>query len=214
MTEKKVKFDFGSCGICLEPPVENSTPPCGHVFCFLCLLSWCEVNWSCPYCRVQFDRVFHNFSGGNFDVYFNPQATPPIVQPPNFPVVEPLEALLQNRAAVEEPRRQRRRHEQRDRRRESRDSALWKTIWRFVLLKNLIHSKNSCLICSWILLKFLTYFYFRLFLIPTFLKVLLRTAKILGKEMATPKKLSIYYQVPCVYVLICRMNLSTICFEI
>lgn len=34
MTEKKVKFDFGLCGICLEPPVENSTPPCGHVFCF------------------------------------------------------------------------------------------------------------------------------------------------------------------------------------
>jgi hypothetical protein len=120
MTDKKVKFDFGSCGICLETPVENSTLPCMHAFCFLCLLSWCEVKWSCPFCRVQFDRVFHNFSGDKFDVYLNPQATPPIVQPPNPPVVEPLEALLQNRVAVEELRRQWRREQRRQSRREQR----------------------------------------------------------------------------------------------
>ena len=54
------RFDTGECVICLEDPhVEKSSPPCGHVFCFCCLVQWCETKRECPTCKQMFSEFHH-----------------------------------------------------------------------------------------------------------------------------------------------------------
>lgn len=51
------EFDEGNCGICLESPqVDKSFSPCGHTFCYECLVRWCEIKKECPTClqKIQF----------------------------------------------------------------------------------------------------------------------------------------------------------------
>jgi len=54
------RFDTGECVICLEDPhVEKSSPPCGHVFCYCCLVQWCETKRECPTCKQMFSEFLH-----------------------------------------------------------------------------------------------------------------------------------------------------------
>ncbi len=49
------KFDDGQCSICLtEPQVDKSFPPCGHVYCFNCLVKWSQQKQDCPTCKQPF----------------------------------------------------------------------------------------------------------------------------------------------------------------
>jgi len=51
------EFDEGNCGICLDSPqVDKSFPPCGHTFCYKCLVRWCDIKKECPTCLqiIQF----------------------------------------------------------------------------------------------------------------------------------------------------------------
>ncbi len=59
------KFDNGQCAICLEDPqVDKSFPPCGHVFCFKCLVEWCKTHerpqLQCPTCNEVFRKFIHH----------------------------------------------------------------------------------------------------------------------------------------------------------
>ena len=59
------KFDNGQCAICLEDPqVDKSFPPCGHVFCFKCLVEWCKTTQrpqlQCPTCNEVFRKFIHD----------------------------------------------------------------------------------------------------------------------------------------------------------
>ncbi len=56
------KYDSDICVICYESPqINKSWSRCGHVFCYECLNSWCEINivweemWSCPCCKQVFN---------------------------------------------------------------------------------------------------------------------------------------------------------------
>lgn len=44
---------FDNCSICLETVKDPSSPPCGHLFCHLCLYRHLETTKSCPLCRKE-----------------------------------------------------------------------------------------------------------------------------------------------------------------
>lgn len=39
------------CILCLEPRMNTSLTPCGHLFCWNCLLDWLDERDECPLCR-------------------------------------------------------------------------------------------------------------------------------------------------------------------
>eukprot|EP00435_Cladocopium_sp_Y103_P007980 s3899_g2.t1 len=42
------------CNICMSCPADDVTAtPCGHLFCWDCIASWCSLKPSCPLCRAQ-----------------------------------------------------------------------------------------------------------------------------------------------------------------
>jgi len=41
------------CGICLSPLKSPSCPPCGHVYCYECIVESCVAKSECPLCRRQ-----------------------------------------------------------------------------------------------------------------------------------------------------------------
>ena len=56
--ERKIeilKSDF-SCAICLSITESPCMPPCGHLFCEICLMEWISLNSEpvCPKCRNPF----------------------------------------------------------------------------------------------------------------------------------------------------------------
>ena len=61
-----IKSNF-SCAICLSITMEPCMPPCGHLFCSICLLQWIKSNSepACPKCRVSFsfDSIVHISNG-------------------------------------------------------------------------------------------------------------------------------------------------------
>ena len=54
------KYDDGICAICLGPHINKSNPDCGHVFCFRCLVDWCQIKLECPTCKQPFQNFRHN----------------------------------------------------------------------------------------------------------------------------------------------------------
>lgn len=61
-----IKSNF-SCAICLSITTEPCMPPCGHLFCSVCLLQWIKSNPEplCPKCRspFSFDSIAHISNG-------------------------------------------------------------------------------------------------------------------------------------------------------
>lgn len=55
------KFDEGQCAICLSvPQVDVTFPPCGHAFCFECIIHWCKIKEECPICKQEIFFLSHN----------------------------------------------------------------------------------------------------------------------------------------------------------
>ena len=42
---------LGTCGICLGKLVHPSCPPCGHLFCYACIVECAITRRECPICR-------------------------------------------------------------------------------------------------------------------------------------------------------------------
>jgi len=44
---------MGGCGICLSPLTSPACPPCGHVYCYACIVESSVTKQECPTCRQK-----------------------------------------------------------------------------------------------------------------------------------------------------------------
>ncbi|CAM9261576.1 unnamed protein product, partial [Discosporangium mesarthrocarpum] len=52
-----MKSDNESCSICLSVPTNRGVIPCGHGFCFACILTWSKTENTCPLCKGRFTTI-------------------------------------------------------------------------------------------------------------------------------------------------------------
>lgn len=80
--DKPKEFDENQCPICLTGPQSNkSRPPCGHVFCYDCLVKWCNEKPICPVCKQTFNQFTHSLD----QVYNVVILKTPVVISPELP---------------------------------------------------------------------------------------------------------------------------------
>ena len=53
------------CPLCLSNLESSASTPCGHIFCWSCILDWCNRKQECPLCRANADArdlvcMFHS----------------------------------------------------------------------------------------------------------------------------------------------------------
>ncbi|KAH8302531.1 hypothetical protein KR044_008000 [Drosophila immigrans] len=53
---KSSAADAPQCILCLEPRQNISLTPCGHLFCWSCILDWLEERDECPLCRESLKK--------------------------------------------------------------------------------------------------------------------------------------------------------------
>lgn len=41
------------CILCLNDMMDPSCSPCGHIFCWACIMNWCKEREECPLCRQK-----------------------------------------------------------------------------------------------------------------------------------------------------------------
>ena len=52
-TERNQALFTNVCGICLSPLKAPACPPCGHVYCYECIVESCVAKSECPLCRQE-----------------------------------------------------------------------------------------------------------------------------------------------------------------
>ena len=50
-TQQNEETSSASCMLCLSPVDDPAAPPCGHVFCWECIIGWLQRKEECPVCR-------------------------------------------------------------------------------------------------------------------------------------------------------------------
>lgn len=50
-SRKEIQDNIPQCILCLEPRMNTSLTPCGHLFCWNCILDWLDERDECPLCR-------------------------------------------------------------------------------------------------------------------------------------------------------------------